>query len=77
MFIIQPDAAVFTVVKIGESTNCQSSLCEEGHSDVHAKITHEHLSDLKDFIKHTSRKVCKEHRIETLSYFLNTVTSKK
>lgn len=52
MFIIQPDAAVFTIADRREHESCQTqkaNLCEEGHSDVRVKITHELLSDLKDF----------------------------
>ncbi len=42
-------------------------------TNVHAKITQEHLHDLKGFMKPILPG--KEHRIETLSYFLNTITS--
>lgn len=59
MFIIQPDAAVFTIAEIGESMNFvrhrkQVYVWRRPHwCTVRVKITHELLSDLKDFIKQT------------------------
>ncbi len=71
MFITQPYAAVYEKARLVSGR--RQAYVHKHQTNVHAKITQEHLHDLKGFMKPILPG--KEHRIETLSYFLNTITS--